>query len=377
MKILMILSKEFIVDPRVYKEAKSLVEEGHQVTVISWDRYHSHEPYSVVDGINVIRLYNTRLMTLLPNVVFRNPLWWRAAYKKGLQLYKNGFEFEVVHCHDLDTLQSGVWLKKKLGIKLIYDAHEIFVYMIEKTVPKFIINYTSKLEKKLIEHVDHVITVDDGYADYFRNIITNPLTIVRNCKDLIGEYQPPSHKIFSLTYIGSIDHSRFFPQMLQVIGKIKDVQFILIGKKENIFYEEVKKLAKTYKNILFFDPIPTSKVLPTTKEGHVVVCLFDPASKINRIGSPNKLFEAMVTGRPIIVTKGTHTGDIVEQEQCGLSVEYSEKGLEDAIKLLRDNPTLCERLGRNGLKAAQQTYNWGVQQKELLKIYENIKESTH
>jgi glycosyltransferase involved in cell wall biosynthesis len=208
-----------------------------------------------------------------------------------------------------------------------------------------------------------MITVDEGYAEYFRNIITKPLTIVRNCKDLIGEYQPPSHKIFTLTYIGSIDHSRFFPQMLHVVGKIKDVQFIIIAKKENNFYDEVKKHAKTYKNILFL--------------GHAVVCLFDSISKINRIGSPNKLFEAMVTGRPIIVTKGTHAGDIVEQEQCGLSVEYSEKGLEDAIKLLRDNPTLCERLGRNGLKAAQQKYNWGVQQKELLKIYENIKESTH
>jgi glycosyltransferase involved in cell wall biosynthesis len=369
----MLLSKSFINDPRVTREARALVEIGHQVTVIFWDRKNEYKSQDVFEGIKLVGIHNSILMRLLPNDLFRNPFWWREAYRKGVELYKNGFHFDVVHCHDLDTLQAGVWLKKKLGCKLIYDAHEIFTYMIEKNVPKFVVRYANKMEKKLIREVNFLITVDDGYANYFRNIITRPLTIVRNCKELIGEYKPPSNKTFTLTYIGTLSRSRFFPQMLHVVGKIKDVKLIIIAKKEDNIYEEVKNIAKTYKNILFFDPIPTSKVLSATIEGNAVVCLFDPTSKINRIGSPNKLFEAMVTGRPIIVTKKTHAGDIVEQEQCGLSVEYSDKGLEKAVNLLKDNPTLCEKLGRNGLKAAQKKYNWGLQKKELLKIYESMK----
>jgi glycosyltransferase involved in cell wall biosynthesis len=372
MKILMVLSKDFIVDPRVYREAKSLVEEGNQVTVISWDRTHKHEHNRVIEGINVIFLYNTKGMNLLPNDILRNPFWWRAAYKKGIQLYQNGFTFDVVHCHDLDTLQTGVWLKRKLGVKLIYDAHEIFVYMIERSAPKVVVRYANRMERKLLKEVDYVITVDDGYAEYFRHITTKPLAIVRNCKDLIGEYKPPSQHIFTLTYIGTLNRSRFFPQMLHVIGKIQNVQFIIIAKKENILYNEVKELAQTYKNIKFLDPIPTSQVLSVTQEGHVVVCLFDPTKKLNRIGSPNKLFEAMVTGRPIIVTKGTHAGDIVEREQCGLSVDYSEEGLEKAVLLLRDNPALCEQLGRNGLKAAQSEFNWSKQEEQLHSVYQQV-----
>ena len=373
MKILMVLSKEFIVDPRVYREAKSLVADGNQVTVISWDRSHKNEHNGVIDGINVISLYNTKGMKLLPNDILRNPFWWRAAYKKGVQLYKDDFQFEVVHCHDLDTLQTGVWLKKKLGVKLIYDAHEIFVYMIERSAPKAVVRFANRMERRLLNEVDYVITVDDGYAEYFRNITSKPLTIVRNCKDLIGDYQPPSHQLFTLTYIGTLNHSRFFPEILDVIGKIQNVQFIIIAKKENILYDEIKELAQAYKNIKFFDPIPTSKVLSVTLEGHVVVCLFDPTKKLNRIGSPNKLFEAMVTGRPIIVTKGTHAGDIVEREQCGVSVDYSMEGLEKAIVLLRDNPVLCEQLGRNGLKAAKSEFNWSKQEAQLFSVYQQIK----
>ncbi|MCX6666452.1 MAG: glycosyltransferase family 4 protein [Euryarchaeota archaeon] len=374
MKILMVLSKNFITDPRVYKEATSLTSSGHNVTVIMWDRHNVSEPQSTVNGIQVISIPTKGLMRWLPNDILRNPFWWRKAYRKGRELYQNEFRFDVVHCHDLDTLQAGVWLKKKLGVKLIYDAHEIFTYMIEKNVSRFVVWYADKMEKRLIEETNHVITVDDGYADYLRNITTRPLTIVRNCKELIGDYQHPSYKIFTLIYIGTLAHSRFFPQMLHVIRNIKNVQLVIIAKKEDNVYTEVKTLAQTYENVCFLDPIPTNQVLSTTKEAHAIVCLFDPSNKLNRIGSPNKLFEAMVTGRPIIVTKGTHAGNIVEKERCGLAIEYSEKALTEAVQLLRDNPNLCEDFGKNGLKAAQKEYNWALQEKNLLHLYRLIDE---
>ncbi len=113
MKILMLLSNPFMVDPRVSREAKSLIDNGHEVTVIVWDRKNDYPEHEVVDDINLIRIHNKGLMKLLPNDLFRGPLWWRTAYKKGLELYRSGeFKFDVVHCHELDTLQSNTWLDK-------------------------------------------------------------------------------------------------------------------------------------------------------------------------------------------------------------------------------------------------------------------------
>ncbi|MBE9594619.1 MAG: glycosyltransferase, partial [Proteobacteria bacterium] len=136
LKILMLLSNPFMVDPRVYKEAKALIGAGNEITVLVWDRHRDYEPESFVEGIRVVRIHNKGLLRIMPNDLFRNPLWWRKAYKKGLELYNTAqFKFDVTHCHDLDTLWAGVWLKKKLGIKLIYDAHEIFGYMIARDMP--------------------------------------------------------------------------------------------------------------------------------------------------------------------------------------------------------------------------------------------------
>ena len=141
MKILMILSKPFMTDLRVYNEAKALTDAGHNVTIIVWDRRKEYKNEDEVNNIKIIRIHNTTLMKILPNDILRNPLWWRNAYKKAIKLYNGKFRFDVVHCHDLDTLKIGVKLKKKTGCKLIYDSHEIFGHMIEDDVPKFIVSY--------------------------------------------------------------------------------------------------------------------------------------------------------------------------------------------------------------------------------------------
>ena len=215
MKILMILSNPFIVDPRVYNEAKALVDNGHKVSVIVWDRHSDNEDEGVIDGIRVVRIHNKNIMKVLPGDLFRNPIWWRRAYKKALNLYKSDFKFDVVHCHDLDTLKTGVWLKKKLGITLIFDSHEIFGYMIGRTMPKFVVNYAFKMEKKLVKLVDHVITAEDSYVDHFKSLGCESIITLLNCKKLLTkEYNPSKNEVFTIMYIGVLNRSRFFPDGL-------------------------------------------------------------------------------------------------------------------------------------------------------------------
>ena len=100
-----------------------------------------YKPEETYEGVRLVRIHNDFLMRTLPNDLFRNPLWWRRAYKQGLKLYKDGFDFKVVHCHDLDALKPGVRLKKKLGVKVIFDGHEVFGQMIENDVPKIVSKY--------------------------------------------------------------------------------------------------------------------------------------------------------------------------------------------------------------------------------------------
>ncbi|MEF8848302.1 MAG: glycosyltransferase family 4 protein [Candidatus Thermoplasmatota archaeon] len=370
MRVLMILSNPFMVDPRVHKEAKALMDAGHEVTVVVWDRRREYPEKDTVDGIRLVRIHNKGLMRVLRSDLFRNPLWWRKAYKKGLEIFDDGFEFDVVHCHDLDTLYAGVKLKKKLGVKLVYDAHELWRYLIEDSVPNFVSKLSFYMEKKLVKKVDHLITVSRPFFEYFSSIADCQVTLVMNCKDLKYErYNPPENQVFRLIYIGGMKKRRFFPEIIDVCTKLDDVKLVLAGKTEDMFYE-IKEYSKKFDNVDFLGTVPTEDILPLTRKSDATFIIVDPKSRHYQKTLFNKQFEAMVTGRPIIVTKGTFAGEMTEELNCGITVEYNEESVRKAIIKLRDNPDLCEKLGKNALNAAKNKYNWKSEKQKLLEVYE-------
>ncbi|MFO8108941.1 MAG: glycosyltransferase family 4 protein [Thermoplasmata archaeon] len=370
MKILMLLSNPFMVDPRVYKEAKTLIEAGHEVTVVVWDRKGEYGEGSIVEGIRVVRIHNTGLMRLAYHDLFRNPFWWRRAYSKGMEIYKQGFKFDVVHCHDLDTLQSGVWLKRKLNCKLVYDAHEIFGYMIEENMPGSVCRFALRMEKKLVEHVDSMITVDEPFRDYFESIAGCPVTIVKNCKDMVYDgYQAPKNDAFTLIYIGIMNKGRFFPEIIDIVRELQDVRLVLAGKKEGLFFE-MKEYVKGMDDITFLGTIPTDEIIPRTRDADATFVLVDPTSRQNQKTVYNKQFEAMVCGRPIIVTDGTFAAEMTRCNRCGLVVDFTKDSVKEAIERLRDDPELAETLGRNGFKVAKKRYNWDKEKQNLLDVYD-------
>jgi glycosyltransferase involved in cell wall biosynthesis len=374
MKILMLLSKEFSIDPRVYNESVSLHRSGHQMMVLMWDRKHSKSPEETIDGIHVMRLKNTKTMNLLPTALLKNPFWWRMAYKKALSLYeKNIFRFDVVHCHDLDTLQIGVWLKKKLPIRLVYDSHEIFGYMIAGNYPKPVASVVFYLEKRLVKSVDAIITVAEPHEKYFKKIYKKPVTLVRNCKPLFTQtYIPPTNQQCTFLYIGSLNEGRFLMEAIEVCSTIEQIHFRIAGY--GLLQKEIERYLKENRvsKIDFAGIIPMNQVLSETVKSDVVFCVFDPKKPNNRVGPPNKIFEAMVCGRPVIATKNIYSGDLVEQIDMGRTTEYTKEGLRKVIVELRDNPVLREQLGKNALHAALTEFNWSMQEKQLYLVYQGL-----
>jgi len=372
MNILMVLSNPFIIDNRVRKEAKSLVDEGHEVTVIVWDRRNKYFHDEEVDGVHIVHVHNSYFMRLLPHDLLRNPFWWWAAYKKGISLFENGSDFDVVHCHDLDTLCSGVLLKKRFNIKLVYDAHEIFGYMIVDDMPSVVVKFVFMMEKKLVQTVDKLITVNDPCKEYFVSVAHCPVSLIMNYDNpIIDKYVDPKNKEFTVCYIGSLSKSRMFPDLVDIIGNIKEVKFIVAGMKSGL-YKEVEERCKLYQNCEFLGTIPANEVMQRTIECNAVICMFNPDFKGHQIGLPNKIFGAMATGRPIIVTKGLYYSNIVTKEKTGLTVKNNAEGVRNAILKLKNNPELCESLGKKGLQVALTTYNWDKEQKELIEVYENL-----
>lgn len=372
MRILSIVSNPATHDPRVYNEAKALIKGGHNVTVLGWDRKKTEKKKENREEIKIVRIRNSRIMDLLGYDLLRIPLWWRRAYKEALQIYRED-GFDVVHCHDLDTLPIGVRLKKRLGTPLVYDAHEIWGYMISNDVPAFFVKHIMSKEKSLLRYVDRIITVNDPLKRYFRKISDRPISLVINAKPLKSErYMPPKNEKFTLVYIGALTPSRFILEMIEAISGMDAVHLILGGKGKEEFVERIEAKSRSSKNVRFLGLVPQEKVIEYTCQADAVVCMIDPADPNNSRALTNKQFEAMVCGRPIITTTGTYSGYFAKKNKCGIVVEYSKEGLKRAILLLKNNPDLREKIGKNALKRSIDTYSWDSQSKKLIRLYSDL-----
>lgn len=366
MRILMIVSNDVVHDGRVLKEGRALRDAGHEVTFLGWDRSGRAPTRDAWDGMSILRVSTRGSLRLLPNDTFRNPLWWRKAYRLARSI-----PFDVVHCHDLDTLPIGTRLRRRTGRPLVYDCHEVFGYMIEEDVPAAVTRFAFRLEGRLAPQADYVISVNPAVQEYIDGITGRPSVVVRNCEEtVLAAYQPPPPPPFTVVYIGTLHRSRFVLESIAAAAQMPDIRLVLGGSKA--LTETVRERCAQHANTQFLGLVPRERVMPLTIAAHAVLSMFDPGSRINQVGIPNKIYEAMAAGRPSLVTQGLPMADLVESLDCGLSLPYSIEGFKEGVMRLRDEPTLADRLGRNGLGAAHSEYNWAAESKKLVALYDRL-----
>lgn len=366
--VLMIVSNSVRYDPRVTLEAQALTRQGHRVTVLGWDR-ESSLPETEEDGMTVVRLRNTTYMRLLPFNLLRLRPWWRLAYRRGVELSRQA-PFDVVHCHDLDTLPTGVRLKRILGVPLVYDAHEIWGFMLAQDVPKFVANHFLRKEERLLRQVDAIITVGEPLRRYFERLATVPVTVVLNAKPVVSEtYVPPGNDSLTVLYIGTLKEDRLVEELVGVVGGLPGVRLVTAGIGKPNYVGRLRERAASLENVEFLGRVPQGEVLPLTLQADVVVCLTDPTDKNSSVALANKLFEAMASGRPIVVSEGTYQAQFVREHGVGIAVEHSREGVREGLVRLRDDPQLRLALGKRALQKALDQFNWARQERRLLSVY--------
>jgi len=368
----MILSNGFTHDPRVSAEAASLARVGFDVTVLAWDRKGVLPQEERLRGIRIVRVRNTFGMRLRPYELFRLRPFWRLASRRAMELHRQT-AFSAVHCHDLDTLPVGVWMKRRTGVRLLYDAHEFFPLMIgELSRAKPFEGRFASLERRLVPEADVVLVASPTQQSYFQGMARGPIVTIMNSRPLsYDSYQPPNNARMTFVYIGGLQTNRLLVPFAELA--VEDGSFDAEIGGWGPASEPIRALAAQGRgNLRFLGVVPIDEVVPRTRAADVVYSLLDPSKRVFRLAAPNKLFEALVTGRPILVTQGTWAADEVVAADCGLAIEYSTEALRAAIRALIADPAARERMGRNAFRLAQDRYNWSNDEASLLAAYANL-----
>jgi len=355
-------------DTRLVKEITTFRQNGYRVTVICWDRERISSPDATDLNLNYSEICLRLKAPYGPRVVLFWPLWWLFV---SFQLMVSNYD--VIHAINFDSIiPSGIIakIKKKAIVYEMYDPFEDLIAM-----PLLLRNFLLFIDKIFMRSANAVIVVDESRIREFNGIPNKVIVIYNSPPDLIKEFKIKNkYSIpFKIFYAGMINRSRPIDKVIEAISTIDGVELTIAGFGENA--KKIEQLSSQYpKKIRYIGRIDYKTVLDHTLSSDLLFSFYNPEIPVAKFAASNKLFEAMMCGKPILVSNYSAMADIIERENCGLVVDNTRvEKIRDSVEKLKCNRDLCLKLGLNGRAAYEARYSWELMEKRLMEIYKDIK----
>jgi len=371
-RVLLCRSNPVAPDPRVEKTVVTLAGAEYNISILCWDRASELPVRELVNGVPCIRLpikaeFGTGMGNFFPVLRWQwSLLLWLVSHHK---------HFDILHACDFDTVLPAMIMKKLFGKKVVYDIFDFYAEHLRVT-PRWIKSIIKTLDLWVIKKVDGLIITDDARweqlgIDPLENgevIYNTPQDVSQNIEE--QDQLSPSPDL-RLVYVGLLQVERGLLDILSLLKQKPNWHLDLAGFGGD--EAQIQEMAANMKNVHWHGRIPYQKALELTHAADVLLALYDPALPNHRYASPNKLFEAMMLGKPVVVARDTHVDAIVSREDCGLIVEYGElTEFNAALEMLENDKMLRQKLGANGRTAYETMYSWAENEKRLLRFYAKL-----
>lgn len=356
-----------VFDVRIFrKQAKALAEAGYNVTLIA-----QHDRHETVDGIKIVSL--PRPKNRFQRIFVTT---WQAfclALRQRARVY---------HFHDPELLPVGVLLKLLTHAKVVYDVHEDYSqairtkYWISKPWRAILARLFHFIEQLASRSLDAIVSVTEAIQSHFP---AQKTVLVKNYPILefagIPRRHPSQRNSLVLIYVGGLIRLRGIYELVQALELLNshwDVRLELLGQFIEPTFEQKVRALKGFQQVQFCGWVPYREVFLHLQRADIGFVLFHPVPN-HMEALPTKLFEYMSAGLPVIVSHFPLWREIVEGNQCGVTVNpLDPQDIASAIEYLWQRPELRCRMGQSGRQAVQAKYNWEVEAKKLTELYEKL-----
>lgn len=379
--VFIVRSNPMAPDPRTKKEAITLSKNGFSVKVIAWDKEGNLKQFESEKFGKVYRI-RTKILSN-KNIKIKhfkgliNIALWNFSLLKFFVKHRN--EYAVIHVLDFDSIIPAYLCKVFLHKKVIYDVADFYSDMLVNVSPTLrkILRF---IDLFIINRVDAVILPDEQRAKWIEGANPKSLTFIYNSvPGEILQYAENSADLGSvehkITYIGLLAFERGLLPIINVVKKLSNWRLILGGFGGN--EPEIRKICKDVKNIEVLGKMSYEEVIRLESVSDILFATYDPSIPNHRFSSPNKLFEAMAFGKPIIVARGTGVDKIVEKYNLGFVVDYgNEQQLEKVLKEVETwDKEKKKQFAEHSIKIYNENFSWEIMEKRLVDLYSNLLDS--
>lgn len=284
-----------------------------------------------------------------------------------------GRRIACINAHSLAVLPLCVLAAMMTGARLVYDTHELETETsgykgLRQKLGRFV-------EKLCIRRCDMVVCVSSSIADWYAKTygLERP-TVVRN----IPQFCPPAARDLTalrqsmglqsgrlaFIYQGGFIAGRGVERLLKVFIGLQQVDLVCMGSGP--LQPMVAQAAELHANIHLVPPVPPQEVLGYTQAADVGICLTDNSCLSHYYSLPNKIFEYLHAGLPIIVNPLLEQKQMVEQHGCGWVAEEDDAAFSEML-LAIDRAAIAAK--RDNVQAATHALNWDEEKARLLQAY--------
>lgn len=364
MKVCDVVLNSVWYDPRVRKQIIEYIDKGFNTVAVGkkCNRY-DEEKVSLIP-----------CKTIITKIDSRYEGHQRGIFNK-LKREKLSFEVvrdaiiaenpDVIHANDLNALIPAYAAKRKLGCRIVYDSHEVYVenFTVKKNK---LAPFYKIIERYLVKKVDLMVCVSHAAAEYFAKEykIKKPM-VVTNCapkKEIPSFKQQGKNKGFEVLNHGWFYAGRGYDIMAKSCALFDDYDEIRIavrgfGAIEQELRETVAELDKKNR-FVFYPSVTVQELVPKASKSHVGVAITEPICLNFKLSVSNKIFEYVAAGLPVIMSDIPEHRYLNDKYEFGIVLKENtpEAFAEAVIKLYTDKEfyNVC---AKNAKRLAEEV-NW-------------------
>ena len=352
-------------DNRIYfKECKTLLDANYQLSLIaSTDWKGLDERIS----LHTVSLTNGRIKRFII-VSFFQTLY--NAIKINADIY---------HFHDPEIIPAALILRLQ-GKKVIFDIHELISesfgnkdYIPTKTLRITAQNIYKRLEEFAIRKFSALIVARPDIFEKYKeknNVIPlfNYPNIPANILEVEKKYEKKEK--YQIIYVGGMGRLRGTKTLIEAFSRVNNCELILLGKFSDEEFLDECKMSDGWSNVRYLGSVSADEVLDQISQADIGIITFLPAP--NHLTTlATKPFEYMACGLPVIMSNFPYWIETFKNSAVFVDPENPDDIAENIIKLANDTEKMA-KLGCMNKDLVSKKYNWTIESKKLLKLYEEL-----
>jgi glycosyltransferase involved in cell wall biosynthesis len=387
MRILMLLENEFRRDSRVEKEIQTLFNAGHEIIVAAINQ--TGLPYQErKENCTVFRKTISKFILKSGVGALKFPFYFNFWRKYVNELFKK-YKFDAIHIHDLPLAKVGIEIKQRYKAKLVLDFHENWPALL--SVSSHTNTFFGKMlssenqwrtyEKRCAGEADRIITVVSEMKNRISKlgVSDEKIYILENTPRIITGNEikfERDERFFTLVYIGGISFHRGLQYVIMGINLIVRELPVRLwiagdGKYISVLKDMVHEMLLE-ENICFFGMVSKEKTDDLMRKADLGLIPHLKSEQSDN-SSPNKLFEYMAAGLPVLASNCNSVKRVIEETNSGSTYIFdSPDDFASVVKRLCNDKEKATIYASSGRKAINEKYNWEQSSSALVNLYSGL-----